>query len=149
MEHEARFLSELWPWYVYVCPCVLSHVWLFVTLWTVAHQAPLSMEFSKQKYWSGLPFPSPGGLPHPWIEPLSLASPALTSGFFTSWSHPKQVRGKERSRGREDTQKCVDFFAGGSYHSSWGSWETLTGLSSWAWDFWVKRWNIWTMGTST
>ena len=38
----------------------LSHVWLFVTPWTVAHQAPLSMEFSRQEYWSGLPFPSPG-----------------------------------------------------------------------------------------
>ena len=47
----------------------LSHVPLFVTLWTVTHQAPLSMEFSRQKYWSGLPFPSPGHLPYPGIEP--------------------------------------------------------------------------------
>ena len=132
-----------------MCTYVLSHIWLFVTLWTVAQKAPLSMEFSRQKHWSGLPFPSPGYLPHPWIEPSSLASPALASRFFTSWSHPKQVRGKERSRGRErgrgreDTQKCVDFFASGSYHSHWGSGETLTGLSSWAWDFWVevKHWD--------
>ena len=51
----------------------LSHVRLFVTPWTVAHQAPLSMGFSRQEYWSGLPFPSPGDLPDPGIEPRSPA----------------------------------------------------------------------------
>ena len=51
--------------------CMLSHVWLFETPWTVACQAPLSMEFSKQEYWSGKPFPSPGDLPNPGTEPLS------------------------------------------------------------------------------
>ena len=51
------------------------------TPWTVAHQAPLSMEFSKQEYWSGLPFPSPGDLPDSGIERLS---PALAGGFFTT-----------------------------------------------------------------
>ena len=56
---------------------------LFVTLWTVAHQAPLFMEFSRQEYWSVLPFPSPGNLPNPGIELVSLASPALTGSFFT------------------------------------------------------------------
>ena len=50
----------------------------------VAHQAPLSMEFSKQEYWSGLPFPPPGELPNPGIKPLSPASPALASGAFTT-----------------------------------------------------------------
>ena len=45
--------------------------------WTAAHQAPLSMEFSRQEYWSGLPFPTPGTLPDPEIEPRSPASPAL------------------------------------------------------------------------
>ena len=67
--------------------CMLScfcHVWLFATLWTVAHQAPLSMGFSRQGYWSGLPFPSPGDLPNPGIEPGSLMSPALADGFFTT-----------------------------------------------------------------
>ena len=54
-----------------------SHVRLFVTLWTVAHQAPLSMGFSRQEYWSGLPIPSPGGLPDPVIKPVSPVSPAL------------------------------------------------------------------------
>ena len=48
-----------------------NHVQFFVTPWTVAHQAPLSMGFSKQEYWSGLPFPSPGDLPDPGIEPSS------------------------------------------------------------------------------
>ena len=55
---------------VCVCVCV-SHLVVpnSVTAWTVAHQAPLSMEFSRQEYRSGLPFPSPGDLPHPGIEP--------------------------------------------------------------------------------
>ena len=52
-----------------MCACVLSHVWPFVTTWTVACQAPLSMELSRQEYWSGLPFPTPGYLPDPGIEP--------------------------------------------------------------------------------
>ena len=57
---------------------------LFVTPWTVARQAPLSMEFSRQEYWSGLPCPRPGDLPNPGIEPMSLLSPALAGGFFTT-----------------------------------------------------------------
>ena len=63
--------------------CVLSHVQLFVTPWTIARQAPLSMEFSRQEFWSGMPFPTPGDLPDPGIEPVSLASPALAGRFFT------------------------------------------------------------------
>ena len=63
-----------------VCACMLSGVWLFVTPWTGAGQAPLSMEFSRQDNWSGLPFSTPGDLPNPGIEPMS---PALTGGFFT------------------------------------------------------------------
>ena len=61
--------------------CMLSPVQLFVTPWTVAHQAPLSMGFSRQEYWSGLPFPPPGDLPDPGIKPASLTSPALAGGF--------------------------------------------------------------------
>ena len=64
--------------------CVLSRVQFFATPWTVSRQVPLSMEFSRQEYWSGLPFPSPGNLPDPGIEPKSLASPALAGGFFTT-----------------------------------------------------------------
>ena len=66
---------------------VLSHfspVRLFATLWTVACQAPLSMGFSRQEYWSGLPCPSPWDLPDPGTEPVSLMSPASASGFFTT-----------------------------------------------------------------
>ena len=67
------------------CPvCVLSRVRLFETLWTIAHQAPLSMKFSRQEYWSGLSFLSPGDLPNPGIEPSSLACPALADRFFAT-----------------------------------------------------------------
>ena len=61
-----------------------SDVQLFVTLWTVAYQAPLSMGFSRQEYWSGLPCPPPGDLSYPGIAPMSLTSPALVGGFFTT-----------------------------------------------------------------
>ena len=57
---------------------------LCVTLWTVAPQAPLSMGFSRQEYWSGLPRPPPGDLPDLGIELMSLVSPAFTGGFFTT-----------------------------------------------------------------
>ena len=76
---------------------MLSHfscVQLFATLWTVARQAPLSMGFSRQEYWSGLPFPSPGDLPHLGIEPVSLKSPALAGGLFTTnttWEAPSST----------------------------------------------------------
>ena len=60
---------------------MLSHVQLFATPWTVVHQASLSMRFLRQEYCSGLPFPSPGDLPNPGIEP---ASPALAGRFFTA-----------------------------------------------------------------
>ena len=57
---------------------------LFATPWTVARKAPLSMEVSRQEYWSGLPFPTPGDLPHPGIKLLSPVSPALANRFFTT-----------------------------------------------------------------
>ena len=63
---------------------MLSYARPFVTPWTVARQAPLSVEFSRQEYWSGLPFPPPGNLPDSGIELESLASPALAEGFFTT-----------------------------------------------------------------
>ena len=64
---------------------MLSHSVLLdsETPWTVAHQAPLSMKFSRQKYWRGLPFPPPGDLPDPGIEPASPVSPTLAGRFFT------------------------------------------------------------------
>ena len=65
--------------------CSATHlVWLFVITWAVAHQIPLSMEISKQEYWSGFLLPSLGVLPDPGIEPESPASPALAGGFLTT-----------------------------------------------------------------
>ena len=61
-----------------------SCVQLFATLWTVAHQAPLSMGFSSQEYWSGLPYPPPGDFPNSGIEPTSPTAPALQVDFFTT-----------------------------------------------------------------
>ena len=59
-----------------------GHVWLFATPWTGDWQAPLSVEFSRQEYWSEFPFPTPGDLPDPWIERMSPVSPALAGNFF-------------------------------------------------------------------
>ena len=66
-----------------LCAQLLSHVQLFSAPWAVAGQAPLSMEFSRQEYWSGLPFPTPGDLPNLGIKFASLASPALAGRVFT------------------------------------------------------------------
>jgi len=63
-----------------------------VTLWTVAHQAPLSMGFLRQEYWSGLPCLPPGNLPNPGIEPVSPMSPALV-GRFLIHRHEEQICG--------------------------------------------------------
>ena len=63
---------------------MLSPVQPFATLWTINLQVPLSMRLPKRDYWSGLPFPSPGDLPGPGIEPASLTSPALAGRFFTT-----------------------------------------------------------------
>ena len=68
----------------YLQACVLSCVQLFATLWTLAHQVPLSIEFSRQGHWSGLPFPSPGDLPDPGVDTPSTVSSALVAGFFTT-----------------------------------------------------------------
>ena len=79
-----------------------SRVQLFATLWAVAHQAPLSMGFSRQEYWSGLSCPPPEDLLHPGMESMSLTSLALAGRFFTSsatwealWWLPKKKRKKE------------------------------------------------------
>ena len=79
--HRHDRLRHWWLNLISILSCVhacslscFSHVRLSVTLWTVAHQAPLSMGFSRQEYWSGLPCPPPGDLPEPEIEPVSLMS---------------------------------------------------------------------------
>ena len=70
-----------------VCACVLSCfscVQLFVTQWTIAHQAPLSLGFSRQEYWSGLPCPPPGDIPDPELKLAPFTSPAQAGRFFTA-----------------------------------------------------------------
>ena len=67
-----------------VCVCVCVFIPLFATPWTIAHKALLSVEFPKQEYWSGLPFPTTGDLPDPGIRPTSPVSPALAGRFFTT-----------------------------------------------------------------
>ena len=70
-----------------MCCAVLSRSVMsnsFLTPWTLDRQVPLSMEVSRQEYWSGLPLPSPGDHPYPGIESVSLASPALAGRFFTT-----------------------------------------------------------------
>ena len=102
-----------------VCAWVLSCSVMSDSLrppWTVAHQAPLSMGFSRQECWSGLPFPSPGDLPNPGIEPTSPMSLALAGEFFTtgwayhwgrpragdmSWAVGREAEGKVCGKGRE------------------------------------------------
>ena len=84
--------------------CVLSHFsgWqLFVTPWTVAHQAPLSMGFSRKEYWSGLPCASPGVLPDPGIKPKSPSSSVPATGFpsaSTLWGSPHEGQTLTQSR---------------------------------------------------
>ena len=86
-EAIAQFSCHCCFWEISVCVCVcvcvksLSHVRLFTTPWTVAHQAPLSMGFSRQGYWSGLSCASPGDLPNPGIKP---GSPALQADALSS-----------------------------------------------------------------
>ena len=91
--------GEKW---VCMCVCVLSHVRLFATPWTVARQAPLSMGFPRQDSWSGLLCPSPGGLPHPGSETGFLRSPALA--FFTTVT-PGKPRNVAYFHGKQNKQK--------------------------------------------
>ena len=72
-------------WSLLECMLSLSGVLDSATLWTVAHQVPQSMGFFRQEYWNGLPFPSPGDLPHPGLEPESPVS-CFASVFFTCWA---------------------------------------------------------------
>ena len=77
----------------------LSRVGLFATRWTVAYKAPLSMEFSRQEDWSGLPFPSPGDLPDPGIKPKS---PALQAEAL-----PSEPSGKSLNGGRDSSNRSL------------------------------------------
>ena len=86
-----RFISLLLHYTVLNIMCIDAHMLSCAVLsdslqplWTVAHQAPMSVEFFRQEYWSGLLFPTPGDLLDPGIKPASLASPALAGRFFTT-----------------------------------------------------------------
>ena len=92
MSHYNNTEKIIWELCIHEVCSVLSRVQLFVVSWRVTHQAPLSMEFSRQKYWSGLPFPPPGDLPNPGIKPASLISPALADKFFTTVPSGKLIR---------------------------------------------------------
>ena len=87
-----------------------SHVQLFATPWTVACQAPPSMGFPRQEYWSGLPFPSPGGLPNPRIKPVSST---LAGRFFTIWTS----RGAQLGKSKDPLEKEM------ATHSSILAWK--------------------------
>ena len=78
---EDFHLKEALPFYVHPVPSVVPDC---AALWTIARQAPLCMEFSRQECWSGLSCPSPGGLPNPGIKPVSLISPEFSGGLFTT-----------------------------------------------------------------
>ena len=100
----------------------VSHVRFFATPWTVACQAPLSMEFSRQEYWSGLPFPAPG------IEPTSFASPAWAGRFFTissTWEdrNPSESESKSLSVMPDSLQPH-------GLYSPWNSPDQNTGVGS-------------------
>ena len=106
-----------------MCTCVLRSIWLFVTPWTVACQAPLSTGFSRQ-CWSGMPFPPPGYLPDPRIEPTSLVSPVLAGEFFTTELPGKlcvfdstKIVHVFLVQGKEEVTSCVFIWKfGGSKH---------------------------------
>ena len=81
MQLRPIHLVSAYTWILCKAVSLLSRGWLFVTSWTVAHQVLLFMGFSRQEYWSGLPFPSSGDLPSPGTEPMCAA---LAGGFFTT-----------------------------------------------------------------
>ena len=89
------------PVCVYVFVCTYAHTKsqssFFAAPWTIVHQAPLSMEFFRQDYWSGLPFPPSGDLPGPRITPTPLASPALAGEFFTTSANLEALNSIEKA----------------------------------------------------
>ena len=92
-----------------LCACVclspFSRVRLFLTPWTASHQAPLSMGFSRQEYWSGVPFPPPGDLPNLGMEPQPLMSSAMAGRFFIT----------SASWGLQRCKRCCSLMRSGSH----------------------------------
>ena len=109
--------------------CVLSHfssVHLFAIPWTVACQAPLSLGFSRQEYWSELPCPPTGDLPDPGIESTSLMSPVLVGGFFTTTGTWEALMDKTASC---ILKKYLFIWLLGIFLASCGSFIVTNGLS--------------------
>ena len=100
--HGVGSFFELW-----VCTQSLSSVQLFRTPWAVAHQAPLSMAFSRQEYWSRFPFPSSRDLSHPGIEPASLMTPMLADKFLTNWTTGEVLHSLLCESESEVAQSCL------------------------------------------
>ena len=113
-----------------------------VTPWTVAHQAPLSIGFSRQKYWSRLPFPPPGDLPDPGIKPASLVSPALAGRFFTT-EPPGNPLGPSESES-ESRSVMSDSLQLHELYSPWTSPSQNTGVGSLS----LLQWIIPTQGSN-
>ena len=120
----------------------LSHVRLFATLWTIAHQGPLSMGFSKQEHRSGLPFPSPGDPPNPEIEPRS---PALQADTLTSEPPGKPLSAWARCNykvlRRGPSSLVEDLFPGGSDGKASAYNADRPGFDPWAGRIpWRRKW---------
>ena len=94
---------------------LLSCVQFFAIPWTVASQAPPSMEFSRQEYWSGLLFPSPGDLPNPGFEP---GSPTLQADTLPS--EPERERERENQNGSLSIRALLEVYSGGRGEQCWG-----------------------------
>ena len=126
--------------------CVLSCVWLIATPWTVAHEAPLSMGFPRQDYWSRLPFPTTGDLPDPGIEP---ASPALAGGFFCHWATREAPKYTAAAAAAKLLQSCptlcdpIDGSPPGSpvpgiFQARTLEWVAISFSNAWKWKVKVK-----------
>ena len=117
---------------------LLSRLRLFLTLWTVAHQAPLSMEFSRPAFWSRLPCRPPGDLPNPGIKPASPVAPALQGDSLqlSHWGSPEAPRGPPRSVVRCLHQYgslrvlCLSFASVAGLQALWNQWLSLLSLFS-------------------
>ena len=104
-----------------------SRVPLFSTPWTVAHQAPLSVGFPRQEYWSGLPCPPPGDLPHPGVKPASTRSPALAGGFFptnATYAYKLHCVAKKMKKWNPVAGACV-VYSGAHPYRNRTAWTTL------------------------
>ena len=116
---------------------------LFAIPGTVAHQAPLSMGFSRQEYWSGLPFPSPGDLPNPGIEPRS----SLEGGFPGHWCYLGSpyaiVRGQKRKKLKKKRDLTQIYKGSGWQHEEFGLYAANSNFYNGGFRLWSCRTDFW------